>query len=127
MAERRSGSDRREDPRLPVALERKGERRQGERRDSPRRPIALDVREPGMKSRSCVGDLSVDGAAFVTTSPPAGEVVELMFTIPTYAGPVVTRVHVVGRTGVPHGTQVSVVFPDIEVEAQLAVAQWLER
>jgi hypothetical protein len=111
---------------IPEPLERTRERRGGERRDSPRRAVALDVREPGQKSRSCVGDLSVEGASYVTATPPAGEVVELMVSVPTYAGPIVTRGHVVGRAARPGGVQVSVVFPDLDVEAQLAIAQWLE-
>jgi hypothetical protein len=122
MQDRRTGSDRRKRHLIPEALE----RRAGERRDWPRRVIALDVREPGKKSRSCVGDLSVDGAAFVTTTPPAGEVVELMFSVPTYVGPIVTRALVVGRTGLVAGVKVSVVFQDIDVEAQLAIAEWLQ-
>lgn len=126
MRERRTGNDRRARHLIPEALERQKERRAEERRDSPRRLIALDVREPGKKSRSCLGDLSVEGAAFVTSTPPAGDVVDLMFSVPTYAGPIVTRAQVVGRTGLPRGIQVSVVFPDIDVEAQLAVAQWME-
>jgi hypothetical protein len=126
MRDRRTGADRRERPLIPEPLERKRERRGSERRDSPRRAIALDVREPGKQSRSCVGDLSVEGASFVTTTPPAGDVVELMFSLPTYVGPVITRGHVVGRSGLPSGVQVSVVFPDIDVEAQLAIAEWLE-
>ncbi|MEW5738874.1 MAG: PilZ domain-containing protein [Myxococcota bacterium] len=127
MRDRRTGSDRRERHLIPEALERKRERRGDDRRDSPRRQVALDVREPGKKSRSCVGNLSIDGAAFVTTTPPAGDVVELMFSVPTYVGPIVTRGHVVGRTGLSAGIQVSVVFPDIDVEAQLAVAEWLQQ
>lgn len=126
MRDRRTGAERRERPLIPEPLERKRERRGAERRDSPRRAIGLDVREPGKQSRSCVGDLSVEGASFVTTTPPAGDVVELMFALPNYVGPVITRGHVVGRSGLPSGVQVSVVFPDIDVEAQLAIAEWLE-
>ncbi|MCC6337056.1 MAG: PilZ domain-containing protein [Myxococcales bacterium] len=126
MRDRRVRSERRERHLIPEPLERKKERREDERRDSPRRLIALDVREPGKKSRSCMGDLSVEGAAFVTTTPPAGDVVELMFSVPTYVGPIVTRGQVVGRHGLRTGVQVSAVFPDIDAEAQLAIAEWLQ-
>ncbi|GMU58936.1 MAG: hypothetical protein AMXMBFR34_06990 [Myxococcaceae bacterium] len=125
MRDRRVRSERRERHLIPEPLERKKERRGDERRDSPRRLIALDVREPGKRSRSCVGDLSVDGAAFVTTTPPAGEVVEVMFCVPTYVGPIVTRGQIVARNGLKAGVQVSVTFPEMDVEAQLAVAEWL--
>lgn len=86
----------------------------------------MDVREPGRKSRSATGDLSLGGASFITTAPPLGDSIELMFTIPTYVGPIITSAVVVARRGVTKGTQVSVVFTDIEVEAELAIAAWLD-
>lgn len=97
-----------------------------ERRDSPRREVALDVREPGAKGRSCHGDLSVEGASFVTQAPPAGDVVELMFSVPTYAGPIVATGAVISRVVTPTGMSVSVVFTDLDIEAQLAIAQWFD-
>ena len=125
MTERRAKS-RRTRALIPEPLTRKRERREDERRDSPRKDIALDVREPGRKSRSCTGDLSVGGASFITTAPPAGDTVELLFTIPTYAGPIIASAVVVARRGLPKGTQVSVVFIDLDVEAELAIAQWFD-
>lgn len=59
------------------------DRRAGDCRDWPRPEIALDVREPGKKSRSCSGDLSPEG----------------MFSIPVYVGPVAARAKVIGRAG----------------------------
>jgi hypothetical protein len=124
--ERRSQIDRRQRALVPEPLTRRGERRGGERRDWPRREVALDVREPGRPSRACVGDLSVGGASFVTTAPPVGDVVQLLFSIPTYIGPIEAAGVVVGRRGVERGTQVSVVFTELEVEAELAIAQWFD-
>ena len=49
-----------------------------------------------------------------------------MFTLPTYEGPITATGYVVARTGVPQGTMVSVAFADIEVDAQLAIAQWFD-
>lgn len=125
MTDRRL-ADRRNRPLVAEALTRRRERRGDERRDSPRREIALDVREPGQKSRPCIGDLSVSGASFITMAPPVSDSVELMFTVPTYAGPVIASAVVVARRGVAKGTQVSVVFTDIDIEAELAVAQWFD-
>jgi hypothetical protein len=125
MSERRL-TDRRNRPLLQEPLARRAERRGDERRDSPRREIALDVREPGRPSRSCMGDLSVDGASFVTGAPPAGDLVQLMFSLPTYAGPIIAQGCIVGRAGAVQGTQVSIAFTDIDVEAQLAIAQWFD-
>lgn len=124
--ERRAGVERRARHLIPEGLERKAERRESERRDSPRRAVAMDVREPGCRARSCVGDLSVDGAAFVTLAPPTGDEVELLVSIPTYVGPIMARAQVVGRRPAARGVQVSVAFTDLDVEAQLAIAQWLE-
>jgi len=101
-------------------------RRQEERRDYPRFEVALDVREPNRRSRSCFGDLSPEGAAFVTTAPPLGDAVLLRFHLPNVDGPIVVAGRVVGRVGAKLGTQVSVVFTDIHVEAQLAIAEWAQ-
>ena len=125
MTERRAQT-RRTRALVPEPLTRKRERREDERRDSPRKEIALDVREPGHKARSCTGDLSIGGAAFVTTAPPAGDSVELLFTIPTFTGPIIASAVVVARRGLSTGTQVSVVFVDLDVEAELAIAQWFD-
>jgi hypothetical protein len=132
MPERRVRTERRLRPLIEEPLERKRDRRvastsSAERRDSPRRAIALDVREPGKKARSCAGDLSVEGASFVTQAPPAGEVVQVMFTVPTYVGPIIAQGCIVGRKGTFTGTQVSIAFTDIDVEAQLAIAQWFDQ
>lgn len=127
MTERRIGSRRTRDL-IPEPLTRKRERRGDERRDSPRWEVALDVREPGRPSRSCMGDLSVAGASFVTPEPPLGDAVELLFNVPTYAGPIIASAVVVARNASPDGkgVHVNVVFTDLEVEAELAIAQWFD-
>ncbi|MFO0600495.1 MAG: PilZ domain-containing protein [Myxococcaceae bacterium] len=127
-----TSTDRRQGPRrkrhlVPEGLTRKRERRGDDRRDSPRPEIALDVREPGKRARSLTGDLSIGGASFITTAPPLNDSVELMFSLPTYVGPIIASGVVVARRGVKKGCQVSVVFTDIDVEAELAIAQWIDR
>ncbi len=127
MTERRIGSRRTRDL-VPEPLTRKRERRGDERRDSPRREIALDVRESGRKSRSCMGDLSVGGASYVTALPPEGNSVELLFHVPTYVGPIIANAVVVARQQLdPVSMQVSVVFIDLDVEAELAIAEWFDQ
>jgi hypothetical protein len=101
-------------------------RRSEERRDYPRFEIALDVREPLGRSRSCMGDLSPEGAAFITTAPPLGESVLLRFFLPNVEGPVVASARIIARSGTSLGTQVSVIFSDIHIEAQLAIAEWAQ-
>jgi len=119
-------TERRTNSIVAEPISRKRDRRGEERRESPRREIALDVREPGKKSRSCVGDLSVSGASFITTTPPLSDSIQMMFTVPGYVGPIIASGVVVARRGAEKGTQVSIVFTDIDVEAELAVAQWIE-
>jgi hypothetical protein len=122
----RRGTQRRTRHLVPEPLSRRRDRRAEERRDSPRREVALDVREPGMKSRSCLGDLSVEGASYVTLAPPAGDVVQVMFSVPTYVGPIVATGTVVSRQGTEKGTQVGVAFTALDLEAQLAIAEWFD-
>jgi len=120
MSDRRVGKDRRTDRSIHIAT-----RRASERRDFPRHEVALDFREPGGRQRSCVGDLSPEGAAFITTAPPAGDVVHLRFTLPCYDGPVFARAQVVSRAGKLKGAKIGVIFTDIDVDAELAIARWL--
>lgn len=101
-------------------------RRAEERRDYPRFEIALDVREPMGRSRSCFGDLSPEGAAFITTAPPLGDRVLLRVFLPNLDGPLVLEGRIIARTGLSTGTQVSVSFTDIQVDAQLAIAEWAQ-
>ena len=54
MTTDRRAQNRRTRSLIPEPLTRKRERREDERRDSPRREIALDVREPGRKSRCLI-------------------------------------------------------------------------
>lgn len=121
MRERRNRTDRRDQRTIHGPS-----RRSHERRDFPRELVALDVREPRGKLRPCYGDLSAEGAAFITTAPPMGDLVELRFTLPCYEGPIFARARVVARSGAVQGAQISTVFTDIDVEAELAIAEWLQ-
>ncbi|MCA2981819.1 MAG: PilZ domain-containing protein [Myxococcaceae bacterium] len=120
MKDRRS-HDRRADRSVQFEV-----RRREERRDYPRFEVALDVREPTGPSRSCFGDLSPEGAAFVTSRPPKGDVVLLRMSLPNVEGPVVAAGRVVARTAVAGGTQVSVRFCEIALFDQLAIAEWAQ-
>jgi hypothetical protein len=73
-----------------------------------------------------MGDLSIGGASFITSAPPLGDSVELLFTLPTFTGPIIASAVVVARRGQEKGTQISVVFIDLDVEAELAIAQWFD-
>ena len=119
MHERRAPTERRSRPKV-------SDRRNEERRDSPRTVIAYDFKEPGGTWRSTLGDLSVEGAAFITTAPPSGQVIVLKVSIPTFIEPIIAMASVVSRHGLTEGTKVGLIFTDIEVEAQLAIAEWVE-
>jgi hypothetical protein len=120
MKDRRS-RDRRSDRSVQFET-----RRAEERRDYPRFEVALDVREPNGRSRSCFGDLSPEGAAFVTTAPPLGDVVLLRVHLPDLDGPIIAVGRVLARTGVSAGVQVGVRFTEIDIAAQLAIAEWAQ-
>jgi hypothetical protein len=122
----RRAANRRSRNLVSEPLTRRSERRGDERRDFPRRQVALDVWERGQRARSCMGNLSVGGASFVTSNPPAGDVVRLRFSIPSYVGPIEAIGVVVSRSSVERGTQVSVVFTELELDAELAIAQWFD-
>ncbi len=119
MHERRAPTERRSRPKV-------SDRRNEERRDSPRTVIAYDFKEPGGTWRSTLGDLSVEGAAFITTAPPAGNVVVLKVSIPTFTVPIIAIGTIVSRVGQVEGAKLGLVFTDIDVEAQLAIAEWVE-
>jgi hypothetical protein len=124
--ERRAENNRRYRHLIDEPLSRKTNRREEERRDSPRKAVAFDVREPLKKARSCQGDVSVEGASYTTTAPPLGDTVEILLTLPNYIGPIIAQGRVVSREGAENGTHVGIVFTDIHVEAQLALAAWIE-
>jgi len=120
MHERRDPRERRNDRHNP------SDRRAEERRDSPRTEVAYDFKELGGHWRSTLGDLSVEGAAFVTTAPPDGDVVMVKITVPTFSMPIFAIANVVSRRVAAEGIKVGLVFADIELEAQLAIAEWVE-
>ena len=120
MHERRDPRERRNPRHAP------SDRRNEERRDSPRTEIAYDFKEPGGRWRSTMGDLSVEGAAFITTTPPAGNAVVLKISIPTFTVPIIAIATIVSRVGLTEGTKLGVRFTDVGVEAELAIAEWVE-
>jgi hypothetical protein len=119
MHERRSPSERRNRPKVT-------DRRSEERRDSPRTQIAYDFKEPNGLWRSTTGDLSVEGASFITTAPPVGDVIVLKVSIPTFAVPLVALGTIVSRVALREGAKIGLKFTDIGVEPQLAIAEWVE-
>jgi hypothetical protein len=100
-----------------------------ERRDSARVPVRLLVRDfaLGGSFEPFDGNLGIGGVYFEALHPPVGGAVELRFLVPGAR----EEVHVLGdvlrvsREGDRFGAHVK--FVDIPLEAELAIARWLQQ
>jgi|SRR5512132_4173933 hypothetical protein len=100
-----------------------------ERRDSARVPIRLLVRDLalGGSFEPFDGNLGIGGVYFEALHPPVGSAVELRFLVPGAR----EEVHVLGdvlrvsREGARFGAHVK--FVEIPLEAELAIARWLQQ
>jgi hypothetical protein len=99
-----------------------------DRRDSGRVPIRLMVRDPALGGSydERPGNLSIGGAYFTDGHPPSGDRLQIRFLLPGAGGEVRAEAEVlrVTREGSAFGTHVR--FLDLPVEAELAIARWLE-
>jgi PilZ domain-containing protein len=99
-----------------------------DRRDSQRVPIRLLVRDAalGGSFEPYQGNLGIGGVYFDALHPPVGSKVELRFIIPgTDEIRVLGEVLRVSREGDRFGAHVK--FLDIPLDAELAIARFLER
>jgi hypothetical protein len=100
-----------------------------ERRDSARVPVKLLVRDfaLGGSFEPFDGNLGIGGVWFEALHPPVGGALELRFLVPGAR----EEVHVLGdvvrvtREGDRFGAHVK--FVDIPLEAELAIARWLQQ
>ena len=100
-----------------------------DRRDSGRVPIQILVSDPvlGGSFEPYLGNLGLGGVWFDAFHPPAGSRLEVRFILPGTA----REVHVwgevlrVSREGARFGAHVR--FVDIPLDAELAIARFLER
>jgi hypothetical protein len=101
---------------------------EGERRDSERVPIQLLVRDPvlGGSFEPYAGNLGIGGVWFEAAHPPVGSRVELRFLVPGARSEVRAQGEVlrVSREGDRFGAHVK--FVEIPLEAELAIARFLQ-
>lgn len=102
------------------------ERRATERRESQRRKVAVALDVPGEATRSFDGDVSLEGASFVTQTEIDRDSVNLTFRVPTFDKPIYAQACVVGRRTLAGTTRVVVAFTNIDDDARLALAQWFD-
>jgi hypothetical protein len=101
---------------------------EADRRDSQRVPIQLLVRDAalGGSFEPYQGNLGIGGVYFDALHPPVGSKVELRFILPgTEEIRVLGEVLRVSREGDRFGAHVK--FLDIPLEAELAIARFLQR
>ncbi|MGC3997957.1 MAG: PilZ domain-containing protein [Anaeromyxobacter sp.] len=100
-----------------------------DRRDSGRVPVTLHVRESalGGSFEQHQGNLALGGAYFEAHHPPAGQRLELRFLLPGVREEIRTAAEVlrVTREGERFGAHLR--FVDIPLEAELAIARFLQR
>jgi hypothetical protein len=101
---------------------------EGERRDSDRVPIQLLVRDAalGGSFEPYAGNLGIGGVWFEAAHPPVGSRVELRFLVPGARSEVRAQGEVlrVSREGDRFGAHVR--FVEIPLEAELAIARFLQ-
>jgi hypothetical protein len=100
-----------------------------DRRDSRRIPLPLLVRDAalGGSFEPYDGNLGLGGVWFAASHPPVGSRVEIRFLVPGAPGEVraLGEVLRVSREGDRFGAHVK--FVDIPVEAELAIARFLQQ
>ncbi len=100
-----------------------------DRRDSDRVPLRIMVREIALGGSfdEREGDVSLGGAYFLAAHPPSGTAVELRFLLPGEHD----EVHAVGEilrvSRVERAFGARVRFVDLPLDAELAIARYLER
>lgn len=99
-----------------------------ERRDSPRVPMSFWVRRAGSEGAfdSHEGDLSLGGCAFRGAVLEPGAQIELRFRLSTLPDELQVRGEVLTGTEVGLAAATRVRFLDMPVEAELAIARYLD-
>jgi uncharacterized protein (TIGR02266 family) len=99
-----------------------------DRRDSPRVPLRLKVRRAGSTDafEEREGDLSLGGVAWKGNGLTPGTAVEVRLQLPGSADEVEVRGEVLQVTSGAQGPAAHVRFVDLPVEAELAIARFLD-
>jgi hypothetical protein len=103
-------------------------KRMGDRRDSPRIPVALWIRqvETGGSFEEKSGDVGVGGAYFEDRHAPVGKALQMRFTLPDSSDEIRCDGEIlrVTQSGGRFGAHVR--FVDIPTGAELAIARYLD-
>lgn len=89
--------------------------------------VAYDFKVPGGEWRSTHGDLSAEGASFITSSSIIAKLIIMKIRVPAYADEIVATAVVVSQRQLEDGSsKLGLAFIDVEVDAQLAIAEWVD-
>lgn len=124
----RRNTERRQLGLVPEAIERKSTRRSEERRASPRVPRRLwvvDTVEGGVP-RVFDGEVGLGGASWDTTYPPLSTKFEVRFRLPEHDQEVKAAAKVIRLLESEGDTRVQVVFTDLPLRHELALARYLD-
>ena len=126
--DRRSDVDRRRFDALGEPLERDGDRRDEERRGTPRLSQRLWIADPveGGVDKVFDGELGLGGASWITRYPPLSSTVEVRFRVPTTSEEVSAHAKVIAMRPYDGETHVRVMFTDLELKGELALARYLD-
>jgi hypothetical protein len=118
--------DRRHTQRRANRLVQVEHRRREERRDYPRLELSLEIKETTGRSDSHLANLSPEGFDYVCSTPPTDDTLLVRFALPTVKEPLRAHARVVGRAPDDGRVRVSALFTDIDIAAQLAIAEWVQ-
>jgi hypothetical protein len=124
----RRAAERRSLGLVPEALERKASRRGEERRASPRVPRRLWVVDSveGGVPKVYEGEVGLGGASWLTGYPPMTDELEVRFRVPEHEEVVTAAAKIARVSDVNGDTRVQVVFTDLPLKHELALARYLD-
>ena len=127
-------SERRATERRPLSLvadsiERKKERRAEERRISPRLPRRMWIEDPleGGIARVVEGEVGLGGASWTAAYAPLASKVEVRFRVPEHSEEIIAHAAVLSAREEDSAMRVRVVFTDLALRSELALANYLDR
>ncbi len=127
MNERRA-TERRHLALVTDSIERKQERRAEERRTSPRLPRRMWIEDPleGGIARVVEGEVGLGGASWTTPFAPLASNVEVRFRVPDHSEEIIATAAVLSAREEDSTMRVRVVFTDLALRSELALANYLD-
>ena len=124
----RREAERRELGKVPESIERRSPRRVEERRSSPRVPRRLWVVDSveGGVPKVYEGEIGLGGASWLAGYPPMAAEFEVRFRLPEHEEEVKAAVKIARVADVDGDTKVQVMFTDLPLRHELAIARYLD-